>query len=374
MDTSKSYKFYNLPVKHEISDYKEVTAAIIKKYSRCDGLASIYNWGDPSTPGISDIDILLVFRNNAAQALPFFMRNFNFLNSKARYLVRDPFVFIGEESFKNIKYVYPDANFKLLYGKNLKINSLSSKDMFYSRAALLNDIIIRHYPRDFLEQSVSRRINARDTLLRLNSLKYSIGAIEGISKNKNSSWTQNLKMIRELRKNWFENKDFDLLALLTKDSISISMEIVEAFRLFLAKDNLVKIDSAQRATYSGIKNKSGFICNWNKEAALKDMRASIKNKKRFYSVLPIELSAQLAEYSRHQGRISDYIKNNLSNNIKYEIKYKKIIGQRALVLNSQAQLAFTLKHSDFAAFFDFGYRNKSGINNWALNLMDKARF
>jgi len=58
----------------------------------------------------------------------------------------------------------------------------------------------------------------------------------------------------------------------------------------------------------------------------------------------------------------------------YNIKYKSIIDKRIRIINEQAILASKLKHSDFAAFFDFGYRNKSGINNWILNLLDKIRF
>ena len=101
---------------------------------------------------------------------------------------------------------------------------------------------------------------------------------------------------------------------------------------------------------------------------------NIKNKKRLYSVLPLELAPQLIEYSKSDGLISNYVKKNISNRITYNIKHKGIINKRIEILNSQAKLALKLKHSDFTAFFDFGYRNKSGINNWVLNLIDKVRF
>ena len=88
----------------------------------------------------------------------------------------------------------------------------------------------------------------------------------------------------------------------------------------------------------------------------------------------MELAAQLIEYSKYKGRISNYIREEITNNVQYEIKHKNIIKKRIDILNSQAKLATKLKHSDFAAFFDFGYRNKSGINNWAVKLVDKIRF
>ena len=100
----------------------------------------------------------------------------------------------------------------------------------------------------------------------------------------------------------------------------------------------------------------------------------IKNRKKYCSILPIELSPQLIEYSKHTGPISDYIKKNIRNRVTYNIKYKFVIDKRIRIINEQAILASKLKHSDFAAFFDFGYRNKSGINNLVLNLLSKIRF
>ncbi|KKT75454.1 MAG: hypothetical protein UW70_C0034G0001 [Candidatus Peregrinibacteria bacterium GW2011_GWA2_44_7] len=371
---AKNYRFFNIPKKYSVTDYKEVLNYIIDKYSRINNLVSVYNWGDSSTPGISDIDIIFVLRSDVNNSLPFFNRSFYFLNTKARYLVRHPFIFIDENSFKDIRYIYPNTEFKLLYGKGIKINNISSADNYYSSITLLNDIIIRHYPRDFFEQSVNLSINVRDTLLRLNSLKYSIKMLESLMKEKNVQWNSKLRLIEELRKNWFKKNNFDLLVLLNKDAIKISMKITEKFRAFLIKNNLVKINSGNNVRYDGIKNKTLFIKDWNKGIALQKMSLLVKDKKLFYSILPIELSAQQIEYSKYNGAVSYYIKKNVSNDIDYQLVHKNTIEQRIKIFNKQAELASKLRHSDFVAFFDFGCRNESGINNRILNLLDKLRF
>ena len=370
----KKYEFYNIPKEYSLTDYKELMNYIIKKYSKIDGLASIYSWGYISAPGISDLDIIFVLENKANNALPFFNRSFYFLNAKNRYLVRHPFIFIDEGSFKNVRYAYPNTYFRLLYGDDIKINNISSMDSYYSSAGLLNDIIIRHYPRDFINQFMNSGINVRDTLLRLNSLKYSIKTLENLTKEKNKEWNSKLRLIEELRKNWFNSNNFDLLVSLNNDAVDITIDIIEKFKTFLIKNSLVKINSDKNVLYNGIKNKSLFIKNWNKEKALQKMLRNLKNKKKSYSILPIELSAQLIEYSKFDGFISDYIRKSINNNIDYQLKHKKNIEKRIKILNGQAELASKLKHSDFVAFFDFGYRNKSGINNWILNLLDKIRF
>lgn len=366
------YSFYNIPKKYSLQDYKETVNFIIKKYSKVKGLMSAYNWGGTFTPGISDLDIIFVFNKSKASAMPFFKRVFYILNDKHRYIARHPFFYIDSESFENIRYIYPDAEFKLLHGKNIKIKKVSSRDAYFPRTALMTDVIARHYPRDFLEQAIVKSINVRDMLLRLNSLKYSIKTMELITKEKNKEWNDKLKQIEHLRKNWFNKNNFALLASLNEDAIRMGIDMAENFRDFLVKNNLVNI-SGEKVEYNGARNKTLFIKDWEKEKALSDMSKLIRNKQKYWSILPIEFAPQQIEYSKHNGLISSYVKNNLKNNLKYQIKYADIIKKRASILNKQAELASMLKHSDFVAFFDFGYRNKSGINNTILNFIRSFR-
>lgn len=369
-----SYRFYNIPKKYSLADYREATEHIIKKYSKIDGIVSIYDWGSQSiVPGISDLDFIFVFESRKSMPMPIFKRAFYTLNSKFRYIARHPFFYIDHKSFQNIKYVYPDAKFKLLYGKRIKIKKIPKSDAYFSSIALMSDIIVRHYPRDFLEQVIIKSINARDMLLRLNSLKYTLRTIESVTKEKNSNWRYKLKQIDELRRRWFDKNDFGLLASLNEDAVNIGIEVTEKFRDFLRKNGLVKIYSGDNVEYEGARNSTLFVRGWNRKKALADMSKLIKTKQMFFSILPIELAPQQVEYSKHKGKISSYVKNKLRCSIKCKLKYPGIIRKRAIIFNNQAELADKLKHSDFVAFFDFGYRSKAGINNIILNILRKYR-
>lgn len=369
-----SYRFYNIPKKYSLADYREATEHIIEKYSKIDGIVSIYDWGSQSiVPGISDLDFIFVFESKKAAPMPIFKRAFYTLNKKFRYIARHPFFYIDHKSFQNIRHVYPDAKFKLLYGKRIKIKKIPKSDAYFSRIALISDIIVRHYPRDFLEQAVIRSINARDMLLRLNSLKYTLRTIEFITKERNANWHYKLKQIDELRRGWFDKNDFGLLASLNEDAVNIGIEVTEKFRDFLRKNGLVKIYSGDNAEYEGARNSTLFIRDWNRKKALADMSKLIKTKRMLFSILPIELAPQQVEYSRHKGQISSYVKDRLRHNLGYKMAYSSIIRKRAAIFNNQAELADKLKHSDFVAFFDFGYRSKAGINNIILNILRKYR-
>ena len=373
MPKTNKYNFYNIPKEYSPLDYKEAVEHIVKRYSGIRGLESIYIWGGTPITGISDLDFVFVFKNKNVSSMPVLKRAFYILSGKFRYIARHPFFYIDKESFENIRYVYPDAEFRLLYGDNANIKRLSQKDDYFSRAALLSDIIVRHYPRDFLEQIAVKSINARDMLLRLNSLKYSVRAMNSVAKEKNSSWNYKLEQIDRLRKKWFDKNDFDLLASLGEDAAKIGLEITERFRDFLIKKGIVEILSGSNAEYNGARNSTMFVRNWNRKKALIEMSRCITNRQMFFSMLPIELAPQQIEYSRHKGFISSYVKKRLRHDIKYRIKYSGVIRKRAMIFNNQAELAHRLKHSDFAAFFDFGYRNKSGINNTVLNFLRSYR-
>lgn len=366
------YSFYNIPRKFEASDYRKAISRIIGKYSRIKSLLAIYDWGNPSAPGVSDIDIVLVFEEEA-DALPVFSRSFYLMDAETRYLARHPFMFIDKNSFSSIRHIYPDASLELLHGEKIKINKVSQKEKYCINTCLLNDIIIRHYPRDFILQQLCRRINARDTLLRLNSLKYSVRILENLTKERNRDWNELPESVESLRKNWFKQPDYKRLAGLNNDAVKMTLEIAGKFSSFLTGNNLVKIDSGNNLRYNGIKNKTLFIKDWGREAALKEMSKN-EGRKGFHSILPIELAAQLFEYSRQKGLISSYIRNNLGSNLTYRLKHKDVIRKRIGIINRQAMLACRLKHSDFAAFFDFGYRNKAGINNLIISFMDRLRF
>lgn len=369
----EEYEFYNIPRKYSSQDYKDAVNYIIRKYSKIKGLVSIYGWGGKPNYGISDLDFVFVFDMGKAAPMPVFKRVFYILNGRFRYIARHPFFYIDEESFSNIGYVYPDAQFRLLYGKNLKIRKISSEEHDFSRIALLSDIIVRHYPRDFIEQAVVKSVNARDMLLRLNSLKRSIKTVEILTKEKSAKWSYMAKQVENLRINWFRKSDYGLLSSLNEQAINITMELAEKFSGFLAKKGIVNIISGTNAEYSGTKNSTLFIKDWDKETAIKGMFKLIRSSKPFHSILPIELVPQQIEYSKTNGSVGNYIKDNLRHNLKYKLKHHDIIRKRSIIFNRQAELASKLKHSDFAAFFDFGYRNKAGINNLMLNLLRRYR-
>lgn len=60
---SKKYSYSDLPVKVPVEAYDEAKKRFVAYFAGVSGLTSIYSFGSVSDPGISDIDLLLVFED-----------------------------------------------------------------------------------------------------------------------------------------------------------------------------------------------------------------------------------------------------------------------------------------------------------------------
>ncbi|MBI1936235.1 hypothetical protein HYS31_07395 [Candidatus Woesearchaeota archaeon] len=353
---AEDFEFYNFPKKIAIEEYNELIQSLSKKLSKSGAVHSLYTWGNISGPGISDLDIMVVLKKGKRLSLRH--SGIYWMGRKARYILVHPFIVIGEEIAQHARFIYPDAKFKKIFGKYIKFEEPSKiKDV---RTALLNDIIIRHLPRDFLAIAHSGKIDARVALLRLNSLNYSLRLCSQVTGNRIKGAADYENRILELRNDWFNldvQKQKEEIVVMISNAIGVSAEIINGFNLYLEKNGSTAVDdSISKVTYSGNKNKTIFKRGWKKADA-----AELSED---YVRLPINLAAQLVCYSGQKGPISRYIRNNLHpNKTRYRLRYSDIAMRRIKVINSQAEIA---EHLHFPAFFDFGYRpNKSLLHKVA---------
>jgi len=355
--SASSLNFTNFPVNIPLREYDNSIETIFKDLSKRGILHSIYTWGSVTNPGISDLDLLVVLKDNAK--LPLKYKSIYFMGNKSRYIVVHPFMVANKNSAQNARIIYPDTKFKKVFGEDIKLKAPKKSQLYALRACLLNDIIIRHLPRDFISILKSQKINVREILLRLKSMAYSIRLYNLVTGKHIEKSELYEKKIYELRKNWFEidkKEQENSILKLFKDAFRASINIVDSFNSYLEYNKIAEIDKKiDEISYSGEKNKTIFIRDWSKSDGL-DSGDNIK--------LPINLAAQLLCYSSQNGDLSRYIANNLlPKTLKYQFKNALIAEKRISILNAQAALAEKMGHLHFPAFFDFGYRPEKGIFN-----------
>lgn len=353
--------FSNYPTKCGLDDYNTLTSKIGKKFLT-GNIKTIYTSGRISNPGISDIDFLIVVKNNTAPNL-----KLAWFTKKEQDIVCHPFYIIDENIMENIKWIYPDFNLTLIQGDYININRTKKSEINAIRIFLMLDVILRHFPRNYLEMLIPKWIDTRDALLRLNALNHSISSFRLIGL-KGEKWTYYEKEIKKLRNMWFsigkKEQKKSILKLL-KDATYISMDMIDQLSLFLEREEIVKIFRGNKeCVYNGWQNQTFFVEKWDKKKALKRMIDFYLHNKKFYSVLPLNFLPLFLEYSKEKGVLSSYIRRHLKNsNINYSIQNKGIIKKRINMLNRQTSLAIRMKHRHFTAFFDYGYKSKSGILN-----------
>ena len=78
--------FSNKPVKYKTEDYDEVKKKIVKIASQHKDILSIYIFGEVKAPGVSDIDLIFVLKEEAK--LPKFLKE-NFFHKKSTIEIKE---------------------------------------------------------------------------------------------------------------------------------------------------------------------------------------------------------------------------------------------------------------------------------------------
>jgi hypothetical protein len=348
------FRLCGYPIKIPENEYFAAIRNISKNLSESGIAGSVYTWGSISNPGISDIDFLVIPKDN--KRWPLGLKSIYFMKKRLRYLMVHPFMVCGFESAKHIRYIYPDADIKKAFGDDICFIFPSKGELENLRLSLLNDIIIRHLPRDFISVIKSKRINVREMLLRLKSIAYGLNLYKSATGLRIEGSQKYISDITKLRKDWFLidkiQQENSLMELLNR-AIALSLEIIEGFSNFLEDETMAKVsEKLPKSEYFGEKNRTDFLRKWDKE------KATDKN----YSTLPINLSAQLYCYSKEKGRLSEYIRGHITpTKAKYRLMYASESKKRIRILNKQAELAAKARHFHFPAFFDFGYMPSYGL-------------
>ena len=359
----EDFSFYGYPIKFALKDYENVLDKIKNKARKTKEILSIYHFGEVKAPGISDIDLIFVLKENCK--LPALLKK-HYIDNDSKYLIFHPFLIFTENIMENIKYIYPNSKYIRIYGKEISLYEPSKSELKKIKTYLIIDTVLRHFPVDHLYVLLSKRVNIRMILLRFNALKYTLNMFKDISGKEKSSWNNFSKNVDYIRKNWFNlNKDLreHKLLDLIKEAAYISTDLLKEVDIFLSKNKHNIVDVRQNnILFRGNKNRISFVKDWDAEKSMNQLINHFLLYKNFYSILPISLLKHLCCYSILDGRLSRYIRKRLNvrcvqNNIEPALR------KRIQNLNAQVEYANELKHSHYPCFFPLGYKTEKGFKN-----------
>jgi hypothetical protein len=231
------FEFSYEPKKVSEKYYESARKEIVQYYSANENVLSIYEYGSVSSPGVSDLDIILVLTDDVNVEESFF--DFSNISDEVHRLVADGNVMkMSEENFRKINYLDNKLNVKKLFGKDCPRDFPNHND---EKCLELISII------DWLPERILRltraingkRINVTMVLCILHSFSYSIKKIDALTfdidhQGKVKKSDSVLKTISLLRNTWHELSDpRRMLIACIKDAINLGYEYLHLFESYL---------------------------------------------------------------------------------------------------------------------------------------------
>lgn len=213
--------FIDYPRYYPHSDYENAITKMVDGLKKNADIVSIFQLGSIGQPGISDIDMLVVFRDSASYTDDPRAT----LNKKEKYLFSHGLYGLSEAHVSGVNKFGFFFHPKLLWGKDLfgqDVKELSKDDLKILKAQIALEFLLKMYINTFVEQTY-RIIKIRALLLQAKALLLDLDLL-----NIQESRLRNmLEKILVWRESWFDSPPEKL------EIIAWFVEFQKEFPLFL---------------------------------------------------------------------------------------------------------------------------------------------
>lgn len=195
---------YNFPIRKLKSTYERAITKIVDLYSKQESVTSIFQIGSVADPGISDIDLIIVFKKNFTNSI----KPLDALNPEERYLFTHNVFGINDEHFKEGLQYNIHHDYKLLWGENLNEKVYLQPE---DRKLLEKQIALEFLLSNLVARTIEKKyglLSVRNILLSVKALIYDLNYLNSeVNHNQLSSLESNIDQLILLRKTWFEEKN-----------------------------------------------------------------------------------------------------------------------------------------------------------------------
>lgn len=306
-------KIIDIPQKHSKEDYKEAVDKHVAYFSKLKNVKSIYQIGGVSTPGVSDIDLIIVFKNES-----YFKKNPRIVNNTtANYLFTHSLYGVSENDFNNsLKYTF-FHNHVLLYGKTLDLNNYQSNtDQLLLKKQIALEFLVKMYVNLGVQKSY-KTIKLRSIFLHVKALLYDFDFLNIYPEPVVSLVNQGI----EYRNSWFEknisDNDIELWFKAFYNAYEIFLEDVLNDHKFFASESAFKISPNINIAKSDIvRYKRKGIVFPDILSLMKKKHVKLLNKmNNFHFEIPMDSDAPniIIKYFDYAKKVNNYNKLYLPN-------------------------------------------------------------
>ncbi len=378
------YNFINIPRHLNYNDYEDSLQAVVQSIKDDNNVKSIYCLGAEWEPGISDMDIVVVYKdivNFKPSPSPWS------LDDRTRFIFTHRYFSYTYDVFLDYYYIFPEetSNLKLVWGDEIILSAPDDGTRLEVVISFLFDIFINkillipYLVRENIDISVRRVMGE------LYSLKYTFYLLDKYCNIKDDRYDNFIKFITHLRENWF---NFDLsdnlneLVRLHQDAIGIIFDSFIKFSDFLNKylyynynvegieDFLFVTKKVTVKPLTNINNDLFLNFLYNKSIRFYFHRYKVEN---YYLVIPNSLNLLFYWYSSADVDFSRIFRSYLIGGGNVSVKIPDGICKRIEIMDKLMKNSI-YTHGHFKIPFDFGLIiNQSIKNKVLLNLLKYMR-
>jgi len=257
----KDVIFYNEPRQFTVKDYDHEIDRVVNVLSKCDEVISIYQIGEVSCPGISDLDFIVVVRDKMKNSRDYKKRISGL--KKNNFLLMHPPYTINRSLAPKITYAIPIFNLVKLYGENIQFQKSANSRLL--DLSILVDLISFYWPREFLDLLTKKKhysrnlylrvlmtdilpfkskyvIDTRNVLVRLNGMQYTLALYNRLTGKNIPKLEIPVKKAISLRNNWFKLDEdrYDQLLLIIHEMINGIADLIAGVSTHISKEKIVK--------------------------------------------------------------------------------------------------------------------------------------
>lgn len=330
-----SLKFFNYPKEYITEDYERVQNEITSNLLSYSDIVGIYSFGSISAPGISDIDLIIIFDESITKTRPMWVEQFGAIpnlkkifkskvnkmskRERKKNTIKDDLMIHAPviapkgviKNFSKLLAIFSDP--KCIYIKGVE-NIKKTDEKYFINIFL--DYPIMSEVLELLSYLINRNINVRRTLVKLNNIKYTLYMAKSFGVWE-SSYDEYINSVRKLRADWFnltESEKRESIYLLLKQYINITFELTwkAAYKL----ENILNVDvnKNKQIFYTHPSQYTIFTNKFDKNEILNKQIHLIQDdiKVRIY---PYIYSIQLQAYSSQNNSWARFLRKYLFENI-----------------------------------------------------------
>lgn len=338
--------YTNKPIPIPMNIYEKAREELINNFKNNPDVAAIYEYGRVQSPGISDLDLIVVTYGDLKYSQP---EDFRITPNKfpnASRVATGTLMLMSRKNFADIKF-FDEVNLSKLWGEDIPLNNIEKRDLKQREIASVVDWLPERLAR-LVRMLKQPRLDVQNSLLYLRSFCY---VLERVSKLTDDPYfAQMTPKVLEARSLWLNGKSTDLRYLMTR----LIYTGYEALAIFSDKFFSQKYPAEGEL----------FLFPWQRivftaDAARIDPDMAISFSTANMATIPVssQLLPHFLTYSRQPGILPWRMRKQFRTNTKPKINigrdYENFLKKKMTLANRYAD--FLLRNGFESGLYRFGF-------------------